>query len=90
MLDGCAFVIVASVSTSSYYFLSLAASLVVFNCKGDDALSRLKAGKRKVDLVLTETNLPDMCGFMFIQIVDIEFKLPVVSKFQSFLRWGRE
>ncbi|KAL2892307.1 Two-component response regulator ORR23 [Bienertia sinuspersici] len=51
---------------------------VVTISRGDEALSVLKHKKRKVDLVLTRTKLPDMCAFELAEIIDTQFRLAVV------------
>lgn len=60
----------------------MAVSLVVTACQGTDALNTLQNKKRKVDLVLMTTKLPDMCAFEVLDILQMNFRLPVVSKCQ--------
>ncbi|XP_056693534.1 two-component response regulator ORR21 isoform X2 [Spinacia oleracea] len=51
---------------------------VVTACQGTDALNTLQNKKRKVDLVLMTTKLPDMCAFEVLDILQMNFRLPVV------------
>ncbi|XP_021717577.1 uncharacterized protein LOC110685362 isoform X2 [Chenopodium quinoa] len=56
---------------------------VVTACQGADALETLEKKKRKVDLVLMPTKLPDMCSFEVLDILQNKYKMAVVMLFDT-------
>ena len=45
-----------------------------------EALKMLRENRNKVDLVISDVNMPDMDGFKLLELVGLEMDLPVISK----------